>query len=164
VRRRDCEDHLVLLRRPVLTLLAVPYLGTLAVLTLTPSASGDRAFSLLGRLVAIIQGYERTDWVGYSLVEFVANTVVFLPLGLLVVLLIGRRHWLVAIAAGLLASCWIELAQGIWIGDRVADARDIASNTIGTALGVAIALLVTWPAAHRDRRIAEAGTASHARA
>jgi glycopeptide antibiotics resistance protein len=152
----------VLRRHPVLSLLVVVYLAALAMLTLTPSPVGDRAFSLLGRLVAVLQGHERTDWVGYSLVEFVANIVVFVPLGLLVALIVGRRHWLMVIMTGLLASCWIELAQGIWIGDRVADARDIASNTIGTALGVVIALLVTWPAAQRDRRIAEAGTASHA--
>ena len=152
----------MLRRHPVLSLLVVVYLAALATLTLTASPIGDRAFSLLGRLVAILQGHPRTDWVGYSLVEFVANIVVFVPLGLLVALIVGRRHWLMVIMTGLLASCWIELAQGIWIGDRVADARDIASNTLGTALGVVIALLVTWPAAHRDRRIAEAGTASHA--
>jgi glycopeptide antibiotics resistance protein len=152
----------VLRRHPVICLLTVAYLVALAILTLTPSASGKRIFSLLGRLVAGLQGYERMDWISYGTAEFVANILVFLPLGVLLVLLVGRRRWFAVVVAGLLASCWIELAQSIWLGDRAGDPRDIASNAIGTVLGVAAALIATRSAAHRDRRIADARTASHA--
>jgi glycopeptide antibiotics resistance protein len=152
----------VLRRHPVICPLTVAYLLALAIVTLTPSTSGERVFSLLGRLVAGLQSYERAEWISYSGAEFVANILVFVPLGVLLVLLFGRRHWFAVVVAGLLASCWIELAQSIWLGDRAGDPRDIASNTIGTVVGVVCALLVTRSAANRHRRIADARTASHA--
>lgn len=154
----------MLRRHPTLSLLTVAYFAALAFLTLTPATSGQRVYSLLGRLVDLFQRSDRTDWITYGIAEFVANILLFVPLGLLIVLLLGRRHWLAVIVAGLLASCWIELAQGIWLSDRVADSRDIVSNTVGTSVGVLIALLVTWPRASRDRRLAAARSASHASA
>jgi glycopeptide antibiotics resistance protein len=154
----------VLRRHPVLSLLTVAYGVALAILTLTPAADGERVYSLLTRLVALFERFDRTDWITYGVAEFAANIVLFVPLGVLLVLLLGRRRWLAVIVAGLLASCWIELAQGIWIGDRVADSRDLVSNTLGTAIGVVLAMMLTWPAATRDRRLAAARTARHAEA
>lgn len=151
-------------RHPLLSLMTVAYLLCLAWLTLTPTSSGERAFSLLGRLVDQFQRHESTSWLTYSLAEFAANIVLFIPMGIFVVLLFGRRTWWAGIFVGVLTSCWIELAQGVWMPDRVADPRDLASNSIGTALGVIVALLITWPAARRGRAIAAARSASQARA
>ncbi|GAB2449325.1 glycopeptide antibiotics resistance protein [Conyzicola lurida] len=139
-------------RHPLLSLLTVVYLAGLAWVTLTPSANSERAFSLLGRLVDLFQRYDSTDWVTWDRAEFIANIVLFMPMGVFVVLLLGRRRWWAAIVVGLLASCWIELAQSVWLPDRVSDPRDLASNTLGTCIGVLGALVITWPAAVRDRR------------
>lgn len=151
-------------RHPVLSLLTVAYLACLAWLTLTPTDDGERAFTLLGRLVDLFQRHESTSWLTYPLAEFAANIVLFVPMGVFVVLLFGRRHWWAGIFVGVLTSCWIELAQGVWMPDRVADPRDLASNSIGTALGVVVALLITWPAAYRSRTLAARRSASHAEA
>ena len=151
-------------RHPLLSVLTVAYLFALAWLTLTPTSNGERAFSLLGRLVDIFQRHESTAWFTYSLAEFMANIVLFVPMGVFVVLLFGRRHWWAGIFVGVLTSCWIELAQGVWLPDRVADPRDLASNAIGTALGVLVALVITWPAAHRHRALDAARAARHAEA
>jgi glycopeptide antibiotics resistance protein len=142
----------VLRRHPFLSLLLVAYLAALAWATLTPSTNSDQAFNVLRELTTVLQGYPATSWVDFLMVEFAANIALFVPMGLLLVLLLGRPMWWACFFTGVIVSCWIELAQGVWLPSRVADPRDIASNGIGTLVGVLLALLLTWPAAHRDRR------------
>jgi glycopeptide antibiotics resistance protein len=146
-------------RHPLLSLVTVAYLAALAWLTLTPTSNSERAFSLLGRIVELFQRYDASDWLTWDRAEFIANVLLFVPMGVFVVLLVGRRRWWAAIVVGLLASCWIELAQSVWLPDRVADPRDLVSNTLGTCVGVLVAMVITWPAAYRDRRRAAARTA-----
>jgi glycopeptide antibiotics resistance protein len=142
----------VLRRHPVLSLATAVYLAALFYLTLTPSSTSDQAFSILRRVVSLLQRHDATDWVTFPLAEFAANILLFVPMGVFVVLLLGRRMWWAGLFAGFIGSCWIELAQGVWLPSRVSDPRDLVSNTLGTLLGVLLALLITWPAAHRDRR------------
>ena len=151
-------------RHPLLSLLTVAYLGALAWVTLTPSSNSDRAFSLLQVVVRELQSHSSTDFLTYDDVEFLANIALFVPMGVFVVLLFGRRMWWAGIFAGVLASCWIELAQGVWLSDRVSDPRDLVSNSLGTLLGVLVALLVTWPAAYRLRQRTRAKAARQVRA
>jgi len=151
-------------RHPLLSLLTVAYLGALAWVTLTPSSNSDRAFSLLQVVVRELQSHASTDFLTYDDVEFLANIALFVPMGVFVVLLFGRRMWWAGIFAGVLASCWIELAQGVWLSDRVSDPRDLVSNSLGTLLGVLVALLVTWPAAYRLRQRTRAKAARQVRA
>ena len=151
-------------RHPILSVLTLAYLGALAWVTLTPSSNSDRAFSLLQRVVREFQSHASTDFLTFTRVEFLANVVLFVPMGVFVVLLLGRRLWWAGIFAGILASCWIELAQGIWLADRVSDPRDLVSNGLGTVLGVLFALLITWPAAYRHRQQSRAKAARQVRA
>jgi glycopeptide antibiotics resistance protein len=151
-------------RHPVLSVLTLAYLGALAWVTLTPTSNSDRAFSLLQRIVLELQSHASTGFFTYSNVEFLANIALFVPMGVFVVLLLGRRLWWAGIFAGVLASCWIELAQGVWLSDRVSDPRDLVSNALGTLLGVVFALLVTWPAAYRLRQRSRANAARQVRA
>lgn len=149
-------------RHPVLTPLTVAYLLALAWLTLTPSSNNDEAFSLLRRLTTLLHDHGMR-WLTFGSAEFLANIILFVPMGVFLVLLLGRRRWWLGVIGGVLASCWIELAQGVWLTTRVADPRDLVSNSIGTALGVLVALVITWPAARRHRVIAR-GTARQAKA
>ena len=149
-------------RHPIVSVVTLAYLGTLAWLTLTPSNTSERTFSLLQRVVRAFQSNADTDFLTFARVEFMANVALFVPMGVFVVLLLGRRLWWAGIFAGVLASCWIELAQGIWLSDRVSDPRDLVSNGLGTALGVLLALLITWPAANRLRRQSRTRTARQA--
>ena len=151
-------------RHPLLSLLTVAYLGGLVWITLTPSSDDFRADSVVYLLLDIFQSNASTAWLNYNIVEFAANVILFVPMGVFVVLLFGRRLWWAGIGAGVLAACWIELAQGIWFAYRVTDMRDIASNTLGTVLGVMLALLITWPAANRHRALVAARAARQASA
>ena len=155
----------MLRRHPALSLTLGIYLVALAWLTLTPSSTSGEALSILRRLLLVMQSIDALAWVRYDQVEFVANIALFVPMGVLMTLLLGRRGWWAALAVGVIASCWIELAQYVWLPSRVADPRDLVSNSIGTAIGVIVVLAATWPQAHRARsRAASSRSASHAEA
>ncbi|HWM17734.1 MAG TPA: VanZ family protein [Microbacterium sp.] len=92
-------------------------------------------------------------WLPYGYAEQVLNTILFVPLGVTLALLLSRRAWPVAIIAGLALSAVVEYAQGS-IPGRVPDLDDVLWNTVGAAIG---AIVVTAPrlvaaAARRGRQ------------
>jgi glycopeptide antibiotics resistance protein len=84
-------------------------------------------------------------------IEFLANIGLFVPLGMFLLLLVGTRLWLVALAAGIVLTSMIEAVQRE-IPGRVSDPRDVAANSIGMFLGIALAIVLTLPATLRRRR------------
>lgn len=75
-------------------------------------------------------------WLGFGTVEFLANVVMFLPLGFLTVLGWPRRPWWVQVTGWLLFSAAAELTQASLDAHRVGDWRDVIANGSGAALGV----------------------------
>ncbi len=73
--------------------------------------------------------------------EIVANIVLFMPFGVLLVMVLGARAWWRVILIGIAASSAIELTQLIALPLRVPSLADVAKNSLGTALVVAIGLL-----------------------
>ncbi|GAB3156285.1 hypothetical protein GCM10027058_30120 [Microbacterium neimengense] len=117
-------------------LLAVATAAYLVVLARFTLVSDDAAGSG-GILRAWAEAFRETPWtrwITFDLLEFTANVAMFLPAGVLGALWLGRRWWL-AVPVGLAISAGIETTQGLALVGRVADVRDLVSNTIGTALG-----------------------------
>lgn len=69
----------------------------------------------------------------------------FLPVGTLLLLLMGRRRWWAAIAFGMLGAAWLEAAQSVWMPAGYADAVDVVWGSTGVAAGVLVAFLATAP-------------------
>ncbi len=136
---------------PVLSVVTFAYLGLVGWLTLGPQPLDDSADSLLWRLVAFLARHEQTAWIGYNTIEFTANILMFVPVGLFFLLLFGRRRWWLAVLFSAALTIAIETAQR-FLPERVSDPRDLLSNSIGGVIGVAAALIVTWPAARRAQR------------
>lgn len=88
-------------------------------------------------------------WFTFMTAEFCANIALFVPFGMV------AYWWKPSIVRdtmlGFAASCLIEAAQGAFVGGRVADPRDIASNTIGALVGSVIAAVAVRIAARRRR-------------
>ena len=78
----------------------------------------------------------------------------FVPFGVLAILWDGL--WWVGILSGLATSAVIETSQALLLPTRVADARDLLANTLGTALGVVVGLLVVRTVRLHSERIADA--------
>jgi len=142
-------------RHPLLTLATVLYLGAVGLLTLGPQPTGMVRASPVGWLLELFQRHAATAWITYPTVEFAANAVMFLPIGVFFVLLFGRRLWWFAALMGSALSASIEFAQ-LFIPGRVSDLRDLISNSFGALLGVLLALVLTAPAARRRGTMARA--------
>ena len=57
---------------------------------------------------------------------------------------LGVRGWWAAPLLGLATSAVIEFAQAAFLDTRVADARDLVSNTLGSIVGMLLMLLLAF--------------------
>ena len=76
------------------------------------------------------------EW-GQMELELLGNLVLFVPLGVLGVLVLGPRRAAWVVVAGIMGSAVIEVVQ-TWLPGRVSDPVDVLLNTAGTALGATI--------------------------
>jgi VanZ family protein len=141
----------VLHRHPFLSLVTLAYLAFVGWVTLTPEADAPTQSDLVLRVLDRLQGYDRLSWLTYDRAEYLANVALFIPVGLFLLLLFGTRLWWLAVAAALMMTSLIETAQRA-IPGRVSDERDVAANTMGAVVGVAVGLVLTFPATLRRWR------------
>lgn len=114
--------------------------AVITILTLAPpsiAAPARRAFMQVA--VAVAEPVVRRIPAGDS--EQVLNTLLFVPLGATIALLLSRRLWPIAILACFALSASVEYAQAS-IPGRVPDSADVLWNTVGGAIGV---VLITVP-------------------
>jgi len=130
--------------RVVLALLSALYLWAVAWITLRARPYGSDIASALDRLLAWFAGREATAWITFERVEFAANVAMFVPLGIFAVLWFGVRGWWTAPVLGLAVSAAIEFAQASFLDTRVADPRDLLSNTLGAVVGMLLMLLLAF--------------------
>ena len=78
----------------------------------------------------------------YPRIEFSANILLFVPLGILLALILRQRHLVVPIA--FLATVTIESMQALMIDRRVPSVMDIIANVAGACLGLVIVAVVGW--------------------
>jgi len=136
-------------RHPLLTVVTLAYLGLVGFVTLAPIPNGGRD-SLIWRIVAVFDRFAATRWLDYATVEFLANVAMFVPLGVFLVLLLGRGRWWLAILLGFALTIAIEIVQQS-LPTRVSDPRDIVANSMGATVGVLLALVITAAKARRLR-------------
>jgi len=111
-----------------------------AALTLAPRAIAAPARGVFMQMMDAVTA-PLLVWVPYGYAEQVLNTLLFVPLGATLALLLSRPAWPVAIFAGLALSAAVEYIQGS-IPGRVPDLDDVLWNTVGAAIGV---IVVTIP-------------------
>ena len=120
--------------------LAAAYLLTLALIAFWPTPVDRAAHGTIATVLARLHAHGVPDWFNYTLVEFTANIALFLPVGLLGVVLLGSARWWLAVLAGFTASSLIELGQLIFLPARYATVMDVLANTAGATLGALAAL------------------------
>ena len=99
---------------------------------------------------AVLAGVEvlTAPWPGTvhrAQVEAVANVLLFVPVGALAALALRRSGPVLPLAVGAATSVLVELAQTALPG-RVPDLVDVAANTAGTVVGVALSTVLLAPA------------------
>lgn len=66
----------------------------------------------------------------------------FVPVGVLLLALLGPRRWWAAIGFAVLGCAWIEAAQSIWMPDGFTDLSDVAWTSAGAIVGVVASVVV----------------------
>jgi len=146
----------VIRRHPVLSTVAGAYVASLAWITLTPAPFGGAFTALLARLADAAP-----DWITLAGLQITSNVVLFAPFGALFVAIFGRRRWLGVLFASFICSCWIALAQAVWLPTRDASPYFVLAQVCGCAIGVAIAAAMTRRGAAASRSIEQAAVGNH---
>lgn len=135
-------------RRVARVLLAVWLVG-LARVTLWPAPVDASGRS--GLLAVLERLHERgvPTWLDFSFVERVANVVMFVPYGALLVVLLPVRRWWLAVVLPAATSVLVETAQHAFLPRRVASGWDVTTNTAGALLGAGLVVVVLLALRHR---------------
>lgn len=114
-------------------LLLLCYSGVVANLTLMEPSAGRWAFSRADRWASLLTD-GRLQW---SETEVLANVALFVPVGFLLVLVLGRL-W-PAVLVGVLGSMSIEVFQAAYLPLRVGTSADVLHNGYGVVIGALLA-------------------------
>lgn len=120
----------------------VAYAIILGAIALWPTPVDRAGAGMLMKALKKLHAAGMPAWINYAFVESASNVVLFVPLGALVVWILGRRYWWAGAAAGLLLSGLIELAQFAFLPERYPSLADVVADTGGSTLGGLFALLV----------------------
>ncbi|MET4094474.1 VanZ family protein [Arthrobacter sp. UYCu712] len=120
----------------------IAYAIILGAIALWPTPVDRTGAGMLMKALKKLHEAGMPAWINYAVVESAANVVLFVPLGALVVWILGRRYWWAGGAAGLLLSGLIEVAQFAFLPERYPALADVVANTCGATLGGLLALLV----------------------
>lgn len=125
--------------------LAVAYLGVVGLITLGPTLWRTRPARDDYDVLSLATWLDPDTWVRIGSPEFVANILLFVPLGLLLRLTLSRVGWL---GAGVLRATLIGAAVSVAIEvlqvgtPRVSDPRDIIANGLGTLAGALLGSVI----------------------
>jgi VanZ family protein len=124
----------------VVRLLAVAVLAAVFTIGYWPVPVDRGVRSVLTAVLDRLASAGAPSWVDYAHVEFGANILMFVPLGVLIALLLPRWEWWLAPIIGLALSLAIEFGQALVLPERFATPLDVLANTSGAIVG---ALVVT---------------------
>ncbi len=125
--------------RRLAAVLLVIYAVAVIVVVAWPTPVDATSHSWIQRVLKAFHSRDVLMFLGYRQVEFTANVVMFVPLGLLVGVLFGRRYWAWAIALGCAVSALIELLQFLLLAGRFGTVDDVIANTLGALIGALMA-------------------------
>jgi len=100
----------MLRRHPVVTLVGVVYFGGLCFISLGPRAEIES--TLFG------------------------GVLIFVPAGLILMVLFSRKHWFAAFTVGTLGVVWLELACIVWRPDAPLRTTDMVAGVTGLVIGL----------------------------
>ncbi|CAI3794909.1 VanZ family protein [Pseudarthrobacter sp. MM222] len=118
------------------------YAMILGAIALWPTPVDRAGAGLLVKALKDLHRRGMPGWIDYAFVESASNVLLFVPLGALVVSILGRRYWWAGGAAGLVLSAAIELAQFVFLPARYPTLLDVAANTAGATFGCLLMLLL----------------------
>jgi glycopeptide antibiotics resistance protein len=126
------------------------YIAVIGLITLTPR-DDSVGNPVVDAILNFLGNSGLTAWISFAILERVANVIMFVPLGVLLILALGRQLRLQAWFIGVGYSLVIETCQALFLPGRVADPFDVMMNGLGAGIGVGLAVAVVGC---RNRRTA----------
>lgn len=140
-------------RHALIAFLAIGYGTFLAFVVFWPSPIDKPIASQLDRAIAELHERGVPAFVDYAFIEFTANVLLFVPVGILFALLLPLRYWALALLLGPALSAGIEVAQHFILEERYSSVYDIIANSIGATLGVILAVALRAVVNARDDQV-----------
>jgi glycopeptide antibiotics resistance protein len=125
------------LRRAALWV-SLAYLIALTLIAFWPTPVDRDAHGSISSVVVWLHAHGVPTWLNYAVIEFSANIALFVPVGLLVVMLVGAHRWWLGPLIGAVVSSAIELGQLVFLPERFATVNDVVANTLGAVLGTVL--------------------------
>ena len=153
------EPALRLIRISSIALLAVVCI-VVALITFSPGPPDPAGQQALRSFLRYAHLHGLPWWISFNKIEFGANILMFIPIGLFGALALARSRWLI-LPAAIVGSLVIEIIQASGLPQRVGTPRDVVANSLGALIGYLSACVVIW-LVNRDarRRSAHAWLAS----
>lgn len=134
-------------RWAVLVLALYAALGAIVVLMPRPIDQGFTPF--VRGVLAHLRGAGLAGWISYDVVEYASHAVLFAPLGILTVVVFGRRWSWLSVPLLLGACALVEFTPTLLGFDHRVSAIDLALNAVGAIGGAAIGYWATPPTRRR---------------
>ncbi len=129
--------------------IALPLLVGIASLTLFPERIEQRHPGFVHRVLTWAADAFGPMWGTTAVADVVANTLVFVPVGILAYLIIPRRAWIASLLTGPALATAIECFQLLFLPGRDAAVHDVLAASVGSAFGVGVAAGCTLLTARR---------------
>jgi len=103
------------------------------------------------RFLSFWHNHGLPGWFRYKQLEFSANIVMTIPLGLFAGMALPRPRRSIAFIALPAMAALVELSQALFLTDRVASIWDVVANSLGAWIGLFIAIYADAELARRQR-------------
>lgn len=121
--------------------LLAPYLLALLLITWLPAEAAGRVTGIVARIAEMVAARGFASFgAAYTVLEFLANVALFVPLGALLMTGWRRMPWWLPAAGGFALSALIELGQ-ISLPSRFPTLSDLIANTLGALAGAVLVRL-----------------------
>ncbi|WP_188042946.1 VanZ family protein [Changpingibacter yushuensis] len=119
------------------------------VITLSPNRVDEGRMPEIIRFLTFWHNHGLPSWFRYKQLEFSANIVMTIPLGLFARMALSKPKRRIAFIALPTMAAVVELSQALFLADRVASIWDVLANSLGAWIGLLIAI---YADAECDRR------------
>lgn len=136
--------------RVISAILLVAFCAVVAIITFWPGPPDPDGQQALREFLVRAHANGLPGWITFGKIEFGANILMFVPIGLFGALSLPRHRWLI-IPAAFAASAAIEIVQHAGLPERVGSFRDVLANGLGATVGYLLSCVVIALVLRRGR-------------